>query len=103
MSSDNRLRLQKLLEKILGSRNVYYRPPESVKMNYPAIVYQRSRIDNAFADNLVYKQSKSYTITVIDQDPDSVIVDEVSKLPRCSYDRHFKVHNLNHDVFTIIY
>ena len=35
----NRLDLQALLEDLLGSRNVYYQPPESVKMNYPAIVY----------------------------------------------------------------
>ena len=35
----NRLDLQALLEDLLGSRNVYYQPPESDKMNYPAIVY----------------------------------------------------------------
>ena len=45
----NRLDLQALLEDLLGSRNVYYQPPESVKMNYPAIVYALEDIENTFA------------------------------------------------------
>jgi len=30
-----RLELQNLLENILGSRNVYFQPPENLKLNYP--------------------------------------------------------------------
>ena len=30
----SRLKLQTMLEEILGSRNVYFNPPESVKMKY---------------------------------------------------------------------
>ena len=37
---DRRNDLQKLLVEVLGSKNVYFQPPESVKMKYPAIVYQ---------------------------------------------------------------
>ena len=36
-----RLELQSVLEQTLGSRNVYFQPPASVKMKYPAIVYER--------------------------------------------------------------
>ena len=54
---DSRPNLQTKLEQILGSRNVYFQPPESIKLNYPAIVYKRSNIQNTFADNEVYKQS----------------------------------------------
>lgn len=50
----NRLDLQALLEDLLGSRNVYYQPPESVKMNYPTIVYALEDIENTFADDGVY-------------------------------------------------
>lgn len=99
----NRLELHELLCATLGTRNVYFQPPETTKMTYPAIVYSRNNIDNRFADDLVYKQSFSYTLTVIDKNPDSEIVMKISKLPRCRFDRHFTSDNLNHDTFTIYY
>ncbi len=98
-----RIDLQNVLEELLGSRNVYYQPPESLKMSYPAIVYSRKTIDNSYANNSVYKQNYAYEITVIDKNPDSEIVNKVSKLPTCRFDRHFKSDNLNHDVFTLYY
>ena len=98
-----RVDLQNVLEELLGSRNVYYQPPESLKMNYPAIVYARKTIDNSYANNSVYKQNYAYEITVIDKNPDSEIVNKISKLPTCRFDRHFKSDNLNHDVFTLYY
>lgn len=99
----NRLDLQAELEELLGSRNVYFQPPASVRINYPAIVYTRSDIDNIFADDSVYMQSHFYEVTVIDEDPDSKIVDAVSKLPTCRFSRHFTSENLNHDTFIIYY
>lgn len=98
-----RVDLQNVLEELLGSRNVYYQPPESIKMSYPAIVYSRKTIDNSYANNSVYKQNYAYEITVIDKNPDSEIVNKISKLPTCRFDRHFKSDNLNHDVFTLYY
>lgn len=99
----NRLKLHELLCEALGSRQVYFQPPESVKMKYPAIVYSRNRIDNEYADDDVYMQSPSYSITVIDKNPDSEIVERVSRLPMCRFDRHFTADNINHDTFTIYY
>lgn len=100
---DRRLELHEILCNLLGTRNVYFQPPESVKMKYPAIVYTRYDIVNTPANNSVYKQDKKYQLTVIDPDPDSEIVNKVSLLPMCIFDRHFKSDNLNHDVFTICY
>lgn len=99
----SRLELQTLLESVLGSRNVYYQPPASVRMNYPAIVYFRSDIENNFANDSVYIQSLAYEVIVIDEDPDSDIVKRVSQLPMCRYDRHYTSDNLNHDVFTLYF
>lgn len=99
----SRLQLQRELEELLGSKNVYYQPPESIKMQYPAIVYSRSDIENTFANNAVYKQSYFYELTVIDDDPDSEIVAAISKLPTCRFNRHYTADNLNHDVFTLFY
>ena len=97
------LKLQAILEEKLGSSNVYFQPPASVRMKYPAIVYSRSDIDKRFADNFPYSQEKAYTITVIDKDPDSEIVGRIASLPKCMYDRNYRVENLNHDVFTLFY
>ena len=43
---DSRPNLQAKLEEILGNKNVYFQPPESLKLNFPAIVYKRSNIRN---------------------------------------------------------
>lgn len=99
----SRLDLQDLLENLLGSENVYFQPPASVRMRYPAIVYSLNDIENNHANNGVYSQSVAYTVTVIDPDPDSEYVKKVSKLPMCSFDRHFASDNLNHDVFTLYF
>lgn len=98
-----RLELQALLENILGSRNVYYQPPASVLMKYPAIVYSRYDIENFHANNGVYGQVTAYQVTVIDKNPDSEYVKKISTLPLCMYDRHYVSDNLNHDVFTLYY
>lgn len=100
---NSRLKLHELLCEALGSTQVYFQPPETVKMKYPAIVYSRNNISNRHANDDVYMQSPSYSITVIDKNPDSDIVDKVSLLPRCRFDRHYTSDNLNHDTFTIYY
>lgn len=99
----SRLELHEALCEILGSRNVYFQPPASVKMQYPAIVYSRSNIENTHADNTVYLQGWCYEIVVIDPNPDSEYVEKISKLPFCSFDRHYTADNLNHDVFTLYF
>ena len=98
-----RLELHELLAELLGSRNVYYQPPESVRMKYPAIKYSRDDIQNTFANNNVYMQQYAYEITVIDEDPDSEIVDKISKLPTARFERHYTSDNLNHDIYKIIF
>lgn len=100
---DKRLELHELLKEILGSSNVYFDPPESVKMNYPAIRYSRSRIDNSFADNSVYKQDLRYEVIVIYRDPDSDLPLKISRLPKCAHDRAYVADNLHHDVFTLYF
>lgn len=99
----SRLSLQTMLETLIELENVYFQPPDSSSMKYPAIKYSLSDIDNTFADNEVYKQQRSYELTVIDRNPDSVLVDKVSKLRTCKFDRQYKVNNLYHTVFTINY
>ena len=98
---NNRLELHSLLKGFVD--NVYFQPPENLKLIYPAIVYSMSDIRNTFAGDDVYKQSRFYELTVIDKNPDSEIVEKISKLPKIRFNRHFKSDNLNHYVFTFYY
>lgn len=99
----SRLILQQVLEELIGSKNVYYQPPPSMRIKYPAIVYSRSNIENRHADNQVYSSTKQYEIIVIDEDPDSTLPDKVNHLPSARFNRHYTADNLNHDVFTIYF
>ena len=95
--------LQTLFEELLGSLNVYFQPPESVKLNYPCIVYEWSNVRTGSANNHIYLKHKQYTVTYIDEDPDSEIPDKLLELEYCSFDRHFTSDNLNHDVFILYF
>ena len=100
---NNRLELHEIFCEILGSRNAYFQPPESVKMSYPAIRYSRKDIKNRFANDQVYMQKDCYEVIVIDKDPDGELVKKVSMFPMCSFDRHYVSDNLHHYVFTLYY
>lgn len=97
------LDLQTLLEGLLGSENVYFQPPSSRQMSYPAIRYSRSDIDTKSADDTAYSQTYAYEVIVIDEDPDSLFVGKVSKLPMCRFQNHYVANNLNHDVFKLYF
>ena len=96
-----RVEFQHLLETICD--NVYYQSPSNMYMRYPAIIYTRKNIKTRYASNTGYLINKAYTLTVIDKDPDSEIVDKIALLPSCYHDRHYVSDGLNHDVFTIYY
>lgn len=98
----SRLELQSELEKILGSRNVYFQPPESVKMSYPAIRYSLSNIDIRSADNMAYKVKRRYTITLIHKNPDNDVVDKMIEFGMF-FDRTYTADGLNHYVFSLYY
>ena len=98
-----RLELQALLEGLLGSRNVYHQPPPQTTMQYPCIVYFRDDEVVEHADNFPYHRRKRYQVTVIDRNPDSLIPDKIGSLPLCSFERHFKADQLNHDVYNLFF
>ena len=99
----SRLELQSKLEELLGSRSVYYNPPESVQMTYPAIRYTKKNIAVKRASNTIHMQKTCYELTVISSKPDEPVIQQLLELPYCSYDRPYKSSNLNHDVLTLYY
>lgn len=98
-----RIELQGKLEQLLGSSQVYYQPPEEVKMLYPAIRYSKIGMDKVYADNGTYRLRTRYSLTVIDRRPDNPVIQKLLVLPYCSYDRHYISNNLNHDALTIYF
>lgn len=100
---NRRLELQKLLEDILGSKNVYFEPPPNFQMKYPCIRYKRVRYEPVRADNLAYLMNARYELTFIYRDPDNDVVLKLANLPMCTHDRPYVSNNLHHDTFTIYY
>lgn len=98
-----RLCLHEILCEILGSKNCYYSPPSNIRMQYPCICYNLSNSETIFADNKSYMISKRYTITLIDEDPDSKIPERLLELPYCTSDRNYSEDGLNHFVFTMFF
>ena len=101
--SHKRLELQDKLEKILGSKNVYFQPPNTVKMQYPCIVYRRKEINVLHANDNPYITKTAYTLTAINSDPDKLLFEKLISLPYVSFERHYTADNLNHDVYNIYY
>lgn len=103
-TTNRRLLLHEELCKILGSRNVYFQPPGTVKMNYPCIRYTRDRGQHIKADNKTYIYRQAYQIMYIDPNPDNDIVDKlIEHFGEISYNRNYVADNLNHDVLVLYY
>ena len=98
-----RVQLQGILEKICGCKHVYFQPPSNLCMKYPAIRYELADIGNSYADDSVYMQNRRYSITVIDQDPESRIVEEISKLPTSKFSNSYPADGLYHTVFNLYF
>lgn len=96
-----RLELQAIFKSITD--NVYFQPPMNVHLTYPCIIYERARASVKYAGNKPYAYKKRYKVTVISNNPDDNLADEVAALPLCSHDTFFAADNLNHDVFTIYF
>lgn len=96
---DNRMAVQMLLEEILGSREVYFDPPESVKMKYPSFVYSFETVQSLAADDLPYKLWEQYEVKYITRTPNSDLVSRILKEAGFRFDRHYVSDNLHHYVF----
>lgn len=95
--------LQTLLEDLLGSRNVYFQEPENLTMKYPCIVYHVDEEKVKFADNSPYNIMTRYQVTIIDEDPDTIIREKVRLLPRCLFARRMVVSKLNHYIYSLYF
>lgn len=99
-----RLELHEELCSILGTRNVYFQPPESVKLKYDCFVYHVADRDKIKADDTRYIGMTGYDVLYIHKDPDSTVPDVLQdSFVRIRHSRSFTSDNLHHDLFRIYY
>lgn len=99
-----RLQLHEELLKIIGNGNCYFSPPNGFNLKYPCIVYKHENNLDEYADNMRYKGFKRYTITIITEDPDSDLSEQLlDHFYYCTLVRHFCLDNLNHFVHDLFY
>lgn len=99
----DRIELQSALEAVLGSSNVYFQPPPSLRLEYPAIVYHLDSARATHADNKTYSWTKRYQVTFIGRDPDSLVPDQIAHLPMTRFTRYFAADNLHHYVYDVYF
>ena len=100
---ERRLAFRTFLAGILESENLYYSPPNGLQLKYPCIIYSLASPLVEHADNLPYYTALRWTVTIIDEDPDSLIASKFFNLPMCTFDREFQSDDLNHFVFDLYY
>ena len=101
MSQSRRIQLHTKLERLLGSRNVYFQPPTGTKIQYPCIVYNLATAYDMHADDQIYGRMYRYTLNYITKDPDDPRRDLIDDLPYCAFDRVVVNDNLYHFYYTI--
>lgn len=99
----DRLSLHSLLITLLGSNQVYFQPPATVKMSYPCIVYKLDDVAGVHANDRRYLGNKRYLVTVVDKNPDTIIPDKILDLQYSAFENHFVNDNLNHYVCSLYY
>ena len=101
---DKRLELDAKFREILGSTNVYFQPPETLKMQYPCIVYFKTSVPARYANDLIYSYKQCYTVTYVDKNPDAELPFDLLKAFQYSkIDSFYKSEGLNHTKLTIFY
>lgn len=104
MHKDRRLELHEKLVTLLGSRNVYFQPPETLKLKFPCIIYNFQRGDTLKANDRTYRIYDCYQITYVTKDPEDSKIDEfLESFQMINHDRHFTSDNLNHYIYSLYY
>lgn len=88
---------------VLGSDHVYFNPPNGMQLTYPCFIYNYVNNADDYADNIRFRSYKRYSVTAIDEDPDSKLSEKLLQLPYCTIDRAFDTEGLSHFVHTLYY
>ena len=101
---DKRLELQYKLEELLGSENVYFQPPETIKLKYPCIIYSLDPTYTAHADNRNYITTNRYHIKHIYKKLSNTLKDEfLNEFMMISHDNAMIADSMYNDDFTLYF
>lgn len=100
----DRMELQKKLCSILGSNNVYFEPPENIKINYPCFIYSIESPYTTGANNKLYSYMNSYSVTYINRDPHIEIIEKMlSSFTYATTGSSYVSDGLHHYTFDIFF
>ena len=89
-----------LLQKAVDHNRVYFQPPENLKIGYPAVIFHLSKVKLDHADDVPYKGAREYSVTLITNEPEPEVLDEILKIPYTTLDTTYISDGMNHFVFT---
>lgn len=101
---NRRPELDPIFKRLIGSDNVYFQPPEDLKMSYPCIRYKLSDIRHTKSNNSLYTYTQGYEVVYITREPDSQLVDDILKeFEMISFQNVMVVNNLYHYRYRLYY
>lgn len=105
----NRYRWEDVRDKLYlvnNTQNVYYDPPDSIRMEYPCFRFESNNYNVTHADNKAYIKKPRWTVTYITRDVEEIetIADQMLDIFQyCNFDTSFRSDNLEHAVFNLYF
>ncbi len=101
---NSREQLHETLVNMLGSRNVYFQPPEGQTLKYPCIIYEFNSPDTRNADNKKYIVVKKYHVKHIYKKlSDSLEGSFFDVFMMVSHDNRMIADSMYNDDYTLYY
>lgn len=101
----NRLELSTLLSSIMEEcgeePHLYFQPPESVKLEYPCMIYRLRTMTSRKADDKPYYKTIGFDITYVTRSPNSSVPSRMLSEQYMNFDRYYTSENLHHYAYTI--
>ncbi len=91
---------------IHDTENVYYDPPESIRMDFPCFRFELNNFDVSHADNKAYSKKPRWAVTYITRDIEEIeqVAEEMLEhFKYCNFDTSFRADNLEHAVFNLYF
>lgn len=100
--ANSRIKLDDDLRALFGPKvNIYFQPPESMKMKYPAFRYRYIGTNRKFANGKPFISNDLYEGMLIVSGSESVYSKKLLEMPYVHLDRVYTANNLTHYSYTI--
>lgn len=101
MATDRQILRDKLL-KFFTEDQLYFSPPEKVRLTYPCLIYNKTGYEIDNANNTSYKEHTIFNVTYITRNPDDDKPLEMKRaLKNCKILSHETIDNLYHTYLRI--